>query len=54
MKIVGALGLGGLWAWHVRETNSQFSILDSFRDSRVHTYDFLKIVSGLWAVQWAW
>jgi len=28
---------------------SQFSIFDSFRDNRVHDYDFLKFVGGLWA-----
>jgi len=43
MKIVGATGLGGLWAlewsWHIRETN-QFSIFDNFRDIRVHIHDF--------------
>jgi len=52
MKIVGATGLGGLcalvWALRTRLRNlnlqSQFSIIDSFRDIRVHIYDFLKIV----------
>jgi len=29
---------------------SHFSIFDSFRDIRVHTYDFLKFVGSLWAV----
>jgi len=33
---------------------SQFSIFDSFRDSRVHTNDFLKFMGGLWALEWAW
>jgi len=59
----GLSGLWALeWAWHIRVTNlrcatrlrnlnlkSEFSILDSFRDIRVHTYDFLKFVGGLWA-----
>jgi len=57
MKIVGATGLGGLWAWHICETNlrcvqgygifnlkSQFSIFGSFRDIRVHICDILKFV----------
>jgi len=61
MKILGAKGLGGLWAlewaWHIRVTKlalrtrprnlnlkSEFSIFDSFRDIRVHTYDILKFV----------
>jgi len=26
----------------------------SFRDIRVHTYDFFKFVGGLWALNWAW
>jgi len=30
---------------------SRFSIFGSFRDIRVHTYDFLKFVGGLWAWQ---
>jgi len=30
---------------------SQFSIFDSFRDMRVHIYDFLKFVGGLWALK---
>jgi len=30
---------------------SYFSIFDSFRDIRVHTYDFLKFVGGLWEWQ---
>jgi len=53
--------LGGLWAWHICVTNwrcvhlkSQFPIFDSFRDTRVHTYDFLKFVGGLWTFKWAW
>jgi len=29
---------------------SQFSIFDSFRDIRVHTYDFFKFVGGLWTL----
>jgi len=33
---------------------SQFFIFDSFRDVRVHMYDFLKFVGGLWALKWAW
>jgi len=47
---------------------SHFSIFDSFRDIRVHTYDFLKFVGGLCAfffgqsicidknntLEWAW
>jgi len=33
---------------------SQFSIVDSFRDIRVHIYDFLKFVGALWALEWAW
>jgi len=32
---------------------SQFSIFDSFPDIRVHTYDFLKFVGGLWALKWS-
>jgi len=32
---------------------SQFSIFDSFRDIRVHSYDLLKFVGGLWALKWA-
>jgi len=39
MKIVGVAGLGGLWELE----------FDSFRDIRVHAYDFLKFVGGLWA-----
>jgi len=71
MKIVGATGLGRLWAWHIRVINftlyctlrrrlrnlnlrSHFSIFDTFRDIRVHTYDFLKFVGGMWALKWAW
>jgi len=64
MKIVGATGLGGLWAllaWlalrrRLRNLNlrSHFSIFDSFRYIRVHIYDFLKFVGGLWAFKWAW
>jgi len=58
MKIVGATGLGRLVGVRVgmaysqntlapyKATKSQFSIFDSFRDIRVHTYDFLKIVGG--------
>jgi len=46
---VGATGLSGLWAlewvWHICVTN-----FDSFRDIRVHIYDFLKFVGGLWAI----
>jgi len=38
MKIVGATDLGGLGAYS--ESKSQFSILYSFRDIRVHIYDF--------------
>jgi len=34
--------VGVRWAWHIRETN--FSIFASFRDIRVHIYDFLKFV----------
>jgi len=47
-------GLGGLcaleWAWRIRarlrnlNLSSQYSIFDSFRNIRVHTYDFLKFV----------
>jgi len=33
---------------------SQFPIFDSFWDIRVHTYDFLKFVVGLWSLKWAW
>jgi len=56
MKIVGATGLGGLWAAYSRyklalrlrlrnlNLRSQFSIFDSFRDIHAHTYDFLKFV----------
>jgi len=33
---------------------SHFSIFDSFRDIRVHTYDFFKFVGSLWAFKWAW
>jgi len=32
------------------DLKAQFSIVDSFRDIHVHTYDFLKFVGGLWAV----
>jgi len=60
---VWATGLVGLWAlewaWHIRVTNLrcvrnlnlefQFSVFDSFRYIRVHIYDFLKFVGGLWA-----
>jgi len=38
----------------LRTWQSQFSIFDSFRDIRVHTYDFLKFVGSLWALKWAW
>jgi len=31
---------------------SHFSILDSFRDIRVHFYDSLKFVGGLRALKW--
>jgi len=60
MKIVSATGLGGLWAleWArnklaLRNLNlrSHFSIFDSFRDIRVHIYDFLKFVGGLGRVK---
>jgi len=48
MKIVGATGLGGLWALRTRLRNlnlrSHFSIFDSFRDIRVRIYDFFKFV----------
>jgi len=69
MKIMSATSLGGLWllewAWHIRVANlrceqgygnlkSQFSIFDSFRDIRVHIYDFLKFLGGSWALKWAW
>jgi len=59
MKFVGATGVSGLWAlewaWHIRVTNfrcvrlrninlrSHFSICDSFRDIRVHMYDFFEV-----------
>jgi len=45
MQIVGAKGLGGLWAWP-RNLNmkSQFSIFDSFRDIYDQINDFLKFV----------
>jgi len=33
---------------------SQYSIFDTFRDMRVHIYDFLKFMDGLWALKWAW
>jgi len=56
MKIVGATGLGALWAlewaWALRTRlrngylKSQSSIFYSLRDIRVHTYDFLKFVGG--------
>jgi len=32
----------------------KFSIFDSFRDIRVHTYDILRFVGGLLALKWAW
>jgi len=40
----------------VRNLNlkSLFFIFDSFRDIRVHIYDFLKYVGGLWILKWAW
>jgi len=50
MKIVGATGLGCLWAleWDTRLRNlhlrSQFSIFESFRYIDVHMYDILKFV----------
>jgi len=53
MKIVGATDLGDLWALElachtrvIRNLNlkSQLSMFYSFRDIRVHTYDFLKFV----------
>jgi len=67
MKIVGATGLGGDKLFldqsigialrsRLRNLNlkSQFSIFNSFRDIRVHMYDFLKLVGGLWALKRAW
>jgi len=33
---------------------SHFSMFDSFRDIRVHIYDFSKFVGGFWALKWAW
>jgi len=32
---------------------TKFSIFDIFRDIRVHIYDFLRFLSGLWALKWA-
>jgi len=57
MKIVGATGLVGFWAYtrhkltlrpRLRNLNlkSQFSIFDIFRDIRVHIYDFFKFAGG--------
>jgi len=61
MKTVGASGLGGLWAWHIRVTcaaykitKSESEIFDSFRDIRVYIFNFLRFVCGLWALKWAW
>jgi len=68
VQILGAKVVGGLWAVECvtysrnkltlrtklrnLHLQSQFSIFDSFRDIRVHTYDFLKFVDDLWALKW--
>jgi len=33
---------------------SHLSIFEIFRNIRVHIYDLLKFVGGLWLLKWAW
>jgi len=51
MKIVGATGLGGLWAlewaWHMLSLRSQFSIFDRLN---IYPRSYLRFFWGLWAV----